>query len=140
MGGKGSGRPLGSSTKQTLEMRHAALLLRLKGLSYREIGEVLGTSRQYAQQITSPPPYVYASVRARAKLRCEECGIKIESGHVHHKTRKADNVETYNGMANLEYLCISCHMQRHAGDVVRVTKPASTWNKLPRVPIPTIKL
>ena len=96
--------------------KEKALDLRLKGLSYREIGEALGVSRQRAQQLTRPPRYVYEWVRHKAGRRCEACNVRLDSGHVHHK--ELGKVDDYNDMPNLVYLCASCHRAAHTGGAV----------------------
>ena len=88
-----------------------AIDLKLKGLSYNEIGLQMGISRQRAQQLIRPPRIIYNLVRARANSKCQNCHVELTAGHVHHK----ENKEDYNDVENLEYLCISCHKLVHCG-------------------------
>lgn len=93
------------------ERHYKAIELRLKGLTYQEIGEALGCSRQRAQQLVRPDTEIYEWVQRRANGKCEACGTALQSGHVHHKART--NEEDYNRLENLQYLCISCHQKVH---------------------------
>ena len=87
-----------------------ALGYRLEGMTYGQIGEKLGLSRQRAQQILRPPKIIYDSVRTRAEYKCDNCGLLTQIGHIHHiENRDMD----YNDIANLRYLCVSCHKQIH---------------------------
>ncbi len=90
--------------------KQRAIELKLKGLTYAEIGKELGFSRQRAQQLVRPPQEIYSYVRSKAKFKCEGCAVRLESGHVHH----VDNTENYNDVDNLEYLCAACHSQKHS--------------------------
>jgi hypothetical protein len=95
-------------------VENKAVEMKLKGMTYAEIGKALGVSRQRAQQMVRPPKAIYDAVQDRAKGRCEHCGIELQRGHVHHK--EGDDVG-YNDLRNLEYLCISCHRAVHSGPV-----------------------
>lgn len=86
-----------------------AIELRLKGLTYREIGVLMGFSRQRAQQLTLPPKGMYMIVKKRAEGRCEDCKVPIDHGQLHHIKKQ----ENYNDLSNLAYLCCSCHKIRH---------------------------
>lgn len=86
-----------------------ALEMRLKGLTYAEIGKSLGCTRQRVQQLIRPPMATYNFIKRRANNKCEQCGIELSSGHVHH----VSCVENYNDIENLQYLCVSCHRKAH---------------------------
>lgn len=101
------------------KMREKAMELRLKGLTYAEIGAALYVSRQRAQQLTRPEPGIYNMVRDRAESKCEDCGVELAGGHVHHKDQQADN---YNDVSNLAYLCLGCHAQQHTTAFKRQTR------------------
>jgi len=90
-----------------------AMELRLRGMTYAEIGKALGVSRQRAQQLVRPPRPIYEAVKARAGGKCELCGLEISNGHVHHKER----VNDYNGLDNLQYLCVVCHKGEHPSEL-----------------------
>lgn len=85
----------------------------LDGLTYREIAEKVGLSRQRVQQIVRPPKPVYDAVKDRASGKCERCGIHVQDGHVHHVESSGRTVETFNQMEQLLYLCPSCHRTIH---------------------------
>ena len=89
------------------------LLLRLDGLSYREIGFQAGITKQRVQQILSPPAAIKQHVYEKYGGRCGRCGLKVgNSGHIHHETTST-GVDDYNDLANLSLLCISCHRISH---------------------------
>lgn len=106
--------PIKYSPRATAQ-RERALELRLKGLTYAEIGKALVLSRQRAQQLTCPPPAIQSAVASRANWQCESCGVPIRQGHVHHKEAKGMTPDSYQDLANLQYLCPSCHREAHAG-------------------------
>ena len=90
------------------------LKLRLDGLTYRDIANRAGISRQRVQQLLSPPPKIRQFVLDKYDDRCNRCGVYVGySGHVHHN---GDNPETYNDINNLELLCLSCHRKAHFYD------------------------
>ena len=87
------------------------LLMRLDGESYQSIADRADVSRQRIQQILSPPPVIRRSVVAKAKGKCENCGVKVgRSGHVHHIDNEGEN---YQDIENLQLLCPSCHRKVH---------------------------
>ena len=87
------------------------LQLRLDGRTYRYIAREAGASRQYVQQLLSPPPAIRNYVVEKYGGYCADCGIYVgHSGHVHHN---GANGENYNDVENLELLCIACHRKRH---------------------------
>ncbi len=91
-----------------------ALALRLRGLSYTDIGRTLGISRQRAQQITSPPTPIRRAVVARAKGRCESCDVPVgSSGPVHHRGADDLTPDEYSDLENLQLLCLVCHAKAH---------------------------
>jgi predicted nucleic-acid-binding Zn-ribbon protein len=94
--------------------RIEATELRVKGLTYAEIGQALGISRQRAQQLVEPNRDVYAFVRTKANWRCETCGVAIINGQLHHIQATGNTLENFNDIDNLRYLCVACHMRAHA--------------------------
>jgi len=94
--------------------REEAIIGRLMGLSYEQIGESLGISRQRVQQLVSPPAAVRELIVKRAKGKCQKCGIFVgKSGHIHHIGAEED----YNDIDNLQLLCLSCHWLEHKAQV-----------------------
>ena len=109
------------------DRRAKALALRLSGLTYGQMGEKLGVSRQRAQQLVSPPKEIRTIIVAHANGCCEDCGIGVgDSGHVHH--RDTDNGDTYNNVDNLQLLCLSCHRKAHSD----LPLDAAAWGAMPR--------
>jgi 5-methylcytosine-specific restriction endonuclease McrA len=96
-----------------MDKKQTALLLRLEGKTYAEIGQAIGTSRQYAQQLVRPPVAIYNLVRERAGNVCQDCGIEPRDGHVHHKGAEGLTPDEYNSIENLSFLCVSCHRKAH---------------------------
>lgn len=88
--------------------------MRLEGLTYQQIANTVGVSRQRIQQLLSPPKEIRDYVIRKFNGKCVDCGIQVgKSGHVHHNNGDEEN---YNDIENLELLCISCHKRRHKGD------------------------
>lgn len=85
-----------------------------QGFTYAAIGQAVGISRQRAQQIVRPPSMLFTRIRKRSKDKCEGCGIplRLGDGHVHHKQVNG-NLED---LANLLYLCRSCHRRQHGSE------------------------
>jgi hypothetical protein len=92
--------------------KNLARRLRAKGLTYTQIGERLGVTRQRAQQFLKPPIEVWLIVFKRAKGRCEDCGKQLENGHLHHRSYGAAVIDR---PSNFDYLCRKCHLKRHGG-------------------------
>jgi 5-methylcytosine-specific restriction endonuclease McrA len=95
------------------EKRLRAIALWLKGLTYSEIGKSLNVSRQRAQQMIAPPRPIWVAVRVRAKGKCQQCGVEILNGHIHHKNATNRTLEDFNDFVNLVYLCPGCHRTAH---------------------------
>ena len=96
------------------------LKLRLDGLTYAQIGEIAGVSRQRVQQQLSPPAAIRNFIHKKYGGRCAECGIVSGSGHIHHKTTET-HVDDYNDVDNLELLCVTCHRLKHWGMITGFT-------------------
>lgn len=106
------------------------LIKRLDGLSYREIAEEAGVSRQRVQQMLSPPKEVSLYVHAKFSGRCADCGVQAKgaNGHVHHRSTETE-VDEYNDLDNLELLCPGCHRTKHAAlirSLIPVPDPMSS--------------
>lgn len=99
-------------TDDAHSLRHELIIKeRLNGKTYREIGEILGISRQRVEAIASPPMKTLQDLMKRAEGKCQTCGRVIgRSGHAHHN---GDQEETYQDISQLQYLCISCHLKAH---------------------------
>lgn len=93
--------------------RQLAVRLKVAGLTYREIAQKLGVTRQRAQQLVRPPLPTYMGVVNRSGGRCEECRKVLAKGdgHMHHISIKEWD---YNNECNLLYVCNSCHRTIHA--------------------------
>lgn len=92
-----------------------ALALKLRGMTYEEVGAILKVSPQRAFQILAPPAGVKIALRARSGGKCEGCGMLLKKGaqQVHHKTRPETDPRVYNDVTELQYLCIACHRAAH---------------------------
>ncbi len=83
--------------------------MKLAGGSYQDIADKFGISRQRVQQIMAPPSHIKQLVIEKAGGICRLCGEVVgKYGNVHHKSYSS---EDYNGLDNLEYLCVSCHIK-----------------------------
>src|SRR3990167_1944989 len=92
------------------EMRDMLLL----GMTYKEISQRVGISRQRVEQLLSPPKHIMAKVKERARETCEDCGIILTHGaHLHHVNSDTIDPVQYNGIENISYLCPGCHRRRH---------------------------
>jgi hypothetical protein len=84
---------------------------KLNGMSYLQIANIYNVSRQRIQQIIKPCTSVKIKLIARANGKCENCHQPFkEMPHIHHV---GIDVETYNDIESLKYLCISCHRKTH---------------------------
>ena len=92
--------------------------LRDAGLTFQQIGNLLGFSRQYAHQLASGyhPMNVRAGLRRTLNLiiktrddnHCQFCG-SLDSLILHHIDRNTKNNKSYN----LTTMCQSCHRYLH---------------------------
>jgi 5-methylcytosine-specific restriction endonuclease McrA len=108
--------------------RAQAIQYKIEGKTYREIGELIGKSRQYAQQLCRPRFNLRDTIIERCEDCCEDCfEPQNQSGHFHHITTKGQTAETYSAIDNIAYLCTSCHIQRHGPDpeIIRIKIPVS---------------
>lgn len=97
-----------------INRKQTAIDLKMKGLTYTQIGNQLGISRQRVQQMTSPPKAIREIVIKRAGGRCQKCQIKLGThGNIHHEGGEDYD---YNDIDNLQYLCTSCHISLHLKD------------------------
>lgn len=112
-----------SRTDYNRELREKATVLKLKGLTYKEVGAALGVTPQRAHQLSSPPHRIRVLIRNKAGSRCRGCGIKLANGHIHHSKVKDSEPGVYNDIENLIYLCASCHRKTHSNEVQK-SRPA----------------
>lgn len=94
------------------QKREVVFKLFAEGHTYAYIAKVVGVSRQRVQQLIKPPIRILNLLRKRSHNKCEHCELplRLGDGHVHHLTGHAD----FNRLANLEYLCRSCHRKADA--------------------------
>jgi hypothetical protein len=113
-------------------MRRKAIELKVKGLTYAEIGAVLGVSGPYVHRMIKPPSFVYDAVKKRARNRCERCKQLLldKAGAVHHK--HTNTFENWNDIAQLEYLCQSCHMKEHMTKSLDNILKQTEWQRVER--------
>lgn len=95
--------------------------LRAKRLTYREIGEIFGCSRQYVHQLLTGYTTMDsdASIRSKIPYKCVICG-SVEDLALHHIDGNTKN----NKVENLEWLCSKCHADEH-----RNGRGLSDWQK-----------
>lgn len=98
----------------TKKRRRIALELRINGWTYRRIAGSLGIAPSSAMRLCQPPKSVSYMVHSRAQGKCESCGQSAQEGNVHHIRIRVEEMEDYNKIENLVYLCASCHNKVHA--------------------------
>lgn len=54
------------------------------------------------------------AVRARARDRCERCGVGTQSGEWHHRRSRSVRDDLTHNERNGVYLCTTCHAWCHA--------------------------
>ena len=93
--------------------------LRLAGLTYSEIAQRAGISRQRVHQLVAPPKHIRNQVIELAEGKCLSCGVVVgRRGHVHHGAPDHQDGDWYNEITRLQLLCSSCHGRVHrAGEV-----------------------
>lgn len=91
--------------------RQEMLWMFLNGHSYREIGASADITGTRVHQLLTPPPEVRSRVKGRADRRCQNCGLKVQHGHIHQVG--SNGVDEFDDIAALRYLCISCHRDSH---------------------------
>lgn len=101
--------------------RKAARILKQAGMTYEEIGQALGISRQRAQQLVRPTPRVMEELRSKKGNACANCGATDVKLDLHHS--KYDS-----GPDAL--LCVPCH--KTADKQVRFSQYAETIGPAPR--------
>ena len=95
-----------------MKSRHGRILqARLDGLTYQQIGNLLGISRQRVHQLIRPTLELRRTIAGQQNGHCQICGIALNGGgHLHHIASGGDN---YNSRDNLQLLCIPCHHGVH---------------------------
>jgi hypothetical protein len=127
------GYPAGKPRGESSPNRAKARKLKIKGLSYAEIGKRLGVSRQRAQQLVAPTPLARKLARAEMGERCAACGATERKLHLHH-----DSYES----APSRLLCVPCHRKAHAGTRAVSPQPGTMnilLTKLKRSTLDTIE-
>ena len=85
--------------------RRQARKLKQKGLTYAQIGERMGITRQRAQQLVTIPKPELEKLRAAANGKCQKCGKTSKKLDGHHENYNSDK---------LIMVCVSCHMRQGA--------------------------
>jgi len=97
--------------KQSPRKQQVAELI-VSGKTYQQAADILGISRQRVQQLNRPDPNTIERLIVRSNGKCEECGVCLEKGHIHHISKVS--LENYHSLSNLKYLCVSCHRSNDA--------------------------
>jgi 5-methylcytosine-specific restriction protein A len=58
----------------------------------------------------------------RANGRCDECGIRLQTGRIAYDHKIPDGLTGANDLHNCHVLCIECHKQKTRSDVGRIAK------------------
>jgi hypothetical protein len=110
--------------EKTVARRQQVIAMKLGGMTYQEIGAELGFSRQYAEQLGSPPKSVLRLILQRSGGVCEDCGVTIKRlGHTHHF---GTDIATYQDPVWMRYLCVRCHRHSHTRPVAGKTPRDNT--------------
>lgn len=88
---------------ETSERRKIAREYKNQGLSYSEIGKLMGISRQRAQQLVAPTDLAVRQLRRKLGDRCSVCGMRKKKLDLHH----ADYSKPPEVL-----LCVRCHMRK----------------------------
>lgn len=87
---------------------------RKKGITFENIGNILGISRQRVNQIyrnkLSGREIINNRIREKDNYQCQFC-FTNNNLHVHHLDKNRKN----NKETNLMTLCYECHRKLHAG-------------------------
>jgi len=97
------------------ERREQARKLKREGLSYSQIGEKMGVTKQRAQQLVTIPKSELEKLRIAANGKCQKCGKPSNKLDGHHEDYNSDR---------LIMVCVSCHM--HKGHTARLTGRLTT--------------
>jgi hypothetical protein len=93
------------------EERHRQIIdLLSRGLTYAEIGEAVGLSRQRIKQLVAQPSNVVDVVRRKAKSRCKNCAVETQKGFIY--SPDGSDVSDLSNMDKLIYLCLRCYAER----------------------------
>lgn len=98
---KGTDRRLGERAPR----RHAARILKQAGLTYAEIGEAMGITRQRAQQLVRPTETERTKFYLDHGGKCDHCGAtdtKLDADHSDYSSGPT------------ELLCVKCHREKHS--------------------------
>jgi len=102
--------------ERTRQRKETIFKMFAAGHTYAEIAKVIGTSRQYIQQLTRPPIQVLNVLRKRAGDKCERCRIPFranDNGHVHHVDKAITG--RFDDLKRVRLLCRSCHKLEDCG-------------------------
>ena len=91
-----------------------ALDMWLKGMTFKDIGEEMGLTRQRIHAMLTPPTALRKQTYERAGGRCQECGVFLSHNGHYHST---DNGTIDDFTKPLKLLCQACHRKAHKGGV-----------------------
>lgn len=97
-------RKFGSKNRKSKTRKQAVRDLKSGGLTYKEIGKVLGICPNHAQRLIKIP-------RVSGINKCSKCGIESKKLHYHHVDYSNDD--------SFLILCQKCHRDEHSNDHVR---------------------
>ena len=97
---KAHNRNYGVLKGETSPRREEARSLKQQGLTYKQVGEHMGITRQRAQQLVAPSLVAKRIIRDDMGNKCSECGATNTKLELHHPSYKLPAVVL---------LCTSCH-------------------------------
>lgn len=110
--------------RQLTPRREIFRTMKSNGMTYAQIGESMGISRQRVQQLISPTEKEREQIIQENGRRCHKCGKSKGKLEIHHTDYlKGDTI----------YLCLSCHRKEHGTmektTVIRIHPEELEWLK-----------
>ena len=87
--------------EKSLPRKQQVTALIVSGKTYQQIATELGITRQRVQQLNKPDPAIIKELRKRANGECENCGMPLVYGQIHHVSEKIP-IDAYHGLSNLK--------------------------------------
>lgn len=98
--------------QKNIETRQRALGMWLTGMTFTDIAKEMGVSRQWVQEMLTPPPALRKATYARAQGKCQVCGMHL-GRNAHYHSEPTGPIEDFS--KPLVMLCCACHRQARQG-------------------------
>ena len=93
-------------------LRKGALAFWLSGMTFTAIGQRMGVSRQWVQEMLCPPPALRQVTYDLAGGKCQECGMHLGRNGHYHSTPTGPIADFTKPLV---LLCCTCHRTEHKG-------------------------